>query len=233
MAKAKVAKTPAKASGAKRADPEVEIRRMAEVVRVLKREYPEAHCYLDYKTPFQLLIATILSAQCTDERVNLTTPALFAKYPDAAAMAKAKLPDLEKLVKSTGFYKAKAKSLHTTSTLLVENYGGELPRTIEELTKLRGVGRKTANVVLGNAFGIPSGVVVDTHVGRITRRLGFTKNEDPVKVEMDLQPLVAQADWTIFSHLLIAHGRAVCTARKAKCGECALARLCLKVGVTA
>lgn len=204
---------------------------MREIIKILWREYPEAHCFLTHETPFQLLIATILSAQCTDDRVNKTTPALFAKFPDARTMAKAKLPVLEKLIQSTGFYRAKAQSISETARAIEENHGGELPRTIEELTRLRGVGRKTANVVLGNAFGIQSGVVVDTHVGRITRRLGFSRQNDPVKVEMDLQAVVPVKDWTDFSHLLISHGRAVCTARRARCEECALARYCPKIGV--
>lgn len=207
---------------------EAERRRMLEVIRLLRREYPEAHCYLDYKTPFQLLVATILSAQCTDERVNKTTPALFARFPDAAAMARAKPAELEKLIQSTGFFRMKAKSILETSKILVEKYDSQLPRNLEELTALRGVGRKTANVVLGNAFGIQSGVVVDTHVGRLMRRMGFTKEKDPVKVEFELQKLVPQSDWTDFSHLLIAHGRAVCSARKALCESCGFSRLCPK-----
>lgn len=208
-----------------------ERRRMLEVIRILRREYPEAHCYLDYTTPFQLLVATILSAQCTDERVNKTTPALFARFPDAHAMAKAKLTEIEKLIQSTGFFRMKAKSILETSKILVEKYGGELPQDLESLTALRGVGRKTANVVLGNAFGIQSGVVVDTHVGRLMRRMGFTKEKDPVKVEFALQKLVPQPDWTDFSHLLIAHGRAICSARKALCESCEFSRLCPKKGV--
>lgn len=208
---------------------EMERRRMREVIKILRREYPEAHCFLNHETPFQLLIATILSAQCTDERVNKTTPALFQKFPDAHSMAKAKLSVLEKLIQSTGFFRAKAKSISETAKILVEKYDGELPRSIETLTELRGVGRKTANVVLGNAFGIQSGVVVDTHVGRLTRRLGFSDHLDPVKVEMDLQAVVPKEDWTDFSHLLISHGRAVCTSRRAYCENCALSRYCPKL----
>lgn len=210
-------------------DVAAEKRRMLEIIRILEREYPEAKCYLDHGSAFQLLVATILSAQCTDERVNKTTPALFAKFPDAAAMSKAKPAELEKLVQPTGFYKNKAKSILETSKVLVENYGGEVPKTMEELTALRGVGRKTANVILGNAYGIP-GFVVDTHVGRITRRLGFTKETDPVKVEHEVREFVPEKNWTMFSLWLIAHGRAICTARKAMCDRCPLAHLCPKIG---
>jgi endonuclease III len=204
--------------------------RMLEVLRILKREYPEAHCSLTHESAFQLLIATILSAQCTDERVNQVTPALFRRYPGPAEMARAPLKDLEKLVQSTGFYKNKALSLKTTAQLIVEKHGGEVPRTLEELVALRGVGRKTANVVLGNVYGIP-GLVVDTHVGRLTRRLGFTKAADPVKVEHEMMEIVPREDWTLFAHLLIYHGRETCTARKALCDECPLVRLCPKIGV--
>jgi endonuclease III len=204
---------------------------MAEIIRILKREYPEVRCYLDSESPFQLLVATILSAQCTDERVNKTTPALFAKFPDAAKMAAAKLTEIERLVKSTGFYKNKAKAILETSKILVRDYEGEVPRTMEELTALRGVGRKTANVILGNAYGVP-GFVVDTHVGRITRRLGFTRAMDPVKIEHEVREFVPKENWVNFSLWLIAHGRAVCTARRARCEECELARFCPKVGVS-
>lgn len=207
-----------------------EKRRMGEVIKILKREYPDVRCFLDYKTPYQLLVATILSAQCTDERVNKTTPALFAKFPDAHAMAGAKVSEIERLVQSTGFYRNKAKSIHETSKILVEKYLGRVPRTLDELVELRGVGRKTANVVLGNAYATP-GFVVDTHVGRLTRRLGFTRSKDPVKIEMEVREFVPIADWSDFSLWLIAHGRAVCTARRAKCDECVLARFCPKVGV--
>lgn len=207
-----------------------ERRRMLEIIKLLKREYPDVRCFLDYATPFQLLVATILSAQCTDERVNKTTPALFARFPDAGAMARAKIGEIEKLVQPTGFYKNKAKAILETSKILVSKYDGEVPRRLEELVELRGVGRKTANVILGNAYDTP-GFVVDTHVGRITRRLGFTRNSDPVKVEYEVREFVPEADWSKFSLWLIAHGRAVCTARKAKCEECVLARLCPKVGV--
>lgn len=209
-----------------------EIRRMTEVIRILWREYPEAKCSLDYATPFQLLVATILSAQCTDERVNKTTPVLFGRYPDARTMAKAKLPDVEKIIQPLGFFRTKAKSIVETAKALMDTHEGEVPRELEALTALRGVGRKTANVVLGNAFGISSGVVVDTHVGRLSRRLGFTREKDPVKVEQALEPLMPKKrDWIDFPHLMIHHGRAICTARKALCEECVIARLCPKVGV--
>lgn len=203
---------------------------MARVLSVLKREYPEAKCSLDFETPFQLLIATILSAQCTDERVNKVTPPLFRKFPDARAMAKAKPAQIEDLIRTTGFFRSKTKSILETSKVLVEKHGGEVPRNLEELVVLRGVGRKTANVVLGNAFDTP-GLVVDTHVGRISRRLGFTKESDPVKVEYAMEEVVPREDWTVFSHLLIAHGRAVCDARKPACEECQLKALCPRVGV--
>jgi endonuclease III len=204
--------------------------RMKEILRVLDREYPEAECSLSFKTPFQLLAATILSAQCTDERVNMTTPALFAKYPTPETMAKAPIRDLEKLVQSTGFFRSKARSLQEMSRALVERHGGEIPRDLGELVKLRGVGRKTANVVLGVAFGVP-GLVVDTHVGRISRRLGFTKSLDPVKVEHELMEVVAREKWTHYAHLMISHGRATCTARKALCESCPVSHLCPKIGV--
>jgi endonuclease-3 len=203
---------------------------MLEIIRILQREYPEAKCYLDHGSAFQLLVATILSAQCTDDRVNKTTPALFACFPDAAAMAKAKPAELEKLIQPTGFYKNKTKAILETSRILTETYGGVVPRTLDELVALRGVGRKTANVILGNAYGIP-GFVVDTHVGRITRRLGFTREMDPVKVEYEVREFVPVENWTMFSLWLIAHGRAICTARRAFCERCPISRLCPKIGV--
>lgn len=176
-------------------------------------------------------MATILSAQCTDERVNKVTPHLFKKYPTPAALARAPLPDVEKLVQSTNFYKNKARALVECSQALVERHGGEVPANLEQLTALRGVGRKTANVILGNAFGVP-GLVVDTHIGRLSRRLGFTKHEDPVKVEHELMDVVPRDDWTDYGHLLIYHGRARCTARKPDCLHCEVENICPKVGVT-
>lgn len=206
--------------------------RMRPILARLVREYPEAKCSLDFKNPFELIAATILSAQCTDVRVNLVTPALFKKYPDAVHMARAKPAELEKLIQSTGFFRTKAQALVAMSQALVKNYGGEVPADLEALVELRGVGRKTANVVLGNAFGIP-GLVVDTHVGRLCRRMGFTREKDPVKVEHAMEEIVPREMWTVFSHYLIAHGRAVCTARNALCEGCVLAGLCPKIGVGA
>ncbi len=203
---------------------------MGEILKLLNRAYPEAKCSLYFETPFQLLIATILSAQCTDERVNKVTPALFKKYPDPRAMARAELRDLEGLIRSANFYKNKALSLKSCSQTLLDKFGGEVPRTVEELVTLRGVGRKTANVVLGNVFDIP-GLVVDTHVGRISRRLGFTRDTDPEKVEAQLMEIVPRADWTLYAHLLISHGREICTARRAVCESCPLIALCPQVGV--
>ena len=207
--------------------PDVLLPRVSEIVKRLRREYPEAHCSLNFETPFQLLIATILSAQCTDQRVNKVTPELFRLFPDANAMARAGIPELERHIASAGFFRMKAKSILATSQSLVALHGGNVPKDLESLTALRGVGRKTANVVLGNAYGIP-GMVVDTHVGRISRRLGLTIQTDPVKVEQDLEVCVARSDWVDFSHLLIFHGRAICTARRAKCEECFLSPLCEK-----
>lgn len=207
-----------------------EIRRMTQVIGILEREYPESHCSLNHRNAFELLIATILSAQCTDERVNLVTPALFEKFPTPEFMAQARIAQLEKLIRSTGFYKNKAKSLKSASQDIVELHQGRVPRTLEELTKLHGVGRKTANVVLGNAFGIP-GMVVDTHVGRLARRLGFTEENDPVKVEYDLMTIVPREKWTDFAHLMISHGRAACQARRPQCEQCVLSRFCPKLGV--
>ncbi|MFL5813366.1 MAG: endonuclease III [Bdellovibrionia bacterium] len=211
-------------------DPAAEKRRMLAILEILRREYPEAKCSLDFNSPFQLLVATMLSAQTTDERVNKVTPALFAKFPTPGEMAAAPLKEIEKLIQSTNFYRNKAIALKTMSNSLLEEHGGAVPRTLDELVKLRGVGRKTANVVLGNVFDVP-GMVVDTHVGRIARRLGFTKNDDPVKVESDLEKVTPREDWTELAHLFIAHGRAICTARRAKCEECPVARFCPKIGV--
>jgi endonuclease-3 len=200
------------------------------ILAKLEAEYPDAHCALHFRNAFELLVATILSAQCTDERVNMVTPALFAKFPDAARMAKATLPEIEAIIRSTGFFRAKAKSILGACKLIVEKHGGEVPRTQDELVQLPGVGRKTANVVLGNAFGIP-GITVDTHVGRLSRRMGFTKLDDPVKVEFALNKLIPPAEWTNVSHRLIFHGRRVCFARKPACERCTLKDLCPKVGV--
>jgi endonuclease-3 len=196
----------------------------------LARLYPETATALEHTDPLQLIIATVLSAQCTDRRVNLVTPALFARFPTAQDFATADLRELQRYIKSTGFYRTKAKNIRALSNLLVERHGGEVPGTLEELVALPGVGRKTANVVLGDGFGVP-GITVDTHVGRLSRRLGLTLHTDPVKVERDLMRIIPQPEWTRFSHRLIYHGRQVCHARKPRCETCALADLCPRRGV--
>jgi len=201
------------------------------LLKALRKAYPEAGCSLDHRGPFELLMATILSAQCTDERVNLVTPALFKKYPGPAEMAKAPLSDLEKLVHSTGFYKNKALSLKEASRAITENFSGAVPRSMDELLTLRGVARKTANVVLGSAYGIAAGVVVDTHVKRLAFRLGLTRQTDPGKIELDLMKAVPREDWIWFAHALVLHGRAVCDARKPLCAVCPVEKLCPKKGV--
>jgi endonuclease-3 len=195
------------------------------VLKRLRKEFPDAKCALEHETPHQLLVATILSAQCTDRRVNIVTKDLFRKYVDVAALASAGQTELEKDVQSTGFFRMKARALREMSHDVLTKHGGEVPRTMEELTALRGVGRKTANVVLGNAFGIP-GIVVDTHVKRLSNRLGFTTQQDPVKIERELGELFPKRWWTLSSHLLILHGRRTCAARKPKCAECAVRDLC-------
>ncbi len=204
----------------------------SEIFSILCQAYPDAHCALLHRNAFELLCATVLSAQCTDERVNKVTPELFRHYPTAQAMSQAPVAQLEKLIGSINFFRNKAKALLECSQSLVAHHGGEVPRTMQELTALRGVGRKTANVVLGNAFGIPS-LVVDTHVGRLSRRLGFTKKLDPVEVEQDLMKVVPKQDWTMYAHLLIFHGRNRCMARNPNCKECEVSSLCPKVGVQA
>jgi len=204
--------------------------RMRRIVRALAEAYPEAHCALHYTDPLQLLIAAILSAQCTDKRVNLVTPALFQRYPDAQAFAAADPHELEQMIHSTGFFRNKARNIIGLCRQLVEKHGGQVPATMEELVPLPGVGRKTANVILGNAFGVP-GITVDTHVGRLSRRLGLTEQTDPVKVERDLMTLLPSREWTMFSHRLIFHGRQVCHARKPLCSECVLKKLCPQIGV--
>ncbi len=204
--------------------------RMGVILKILEREYPEARCSLDYKNAFELLMATILSAQCTDERVNMTTPALFKKYPTPELMAKARLSDLEKLIKSTGFYKNKAKSLKSASADIVRLHGGVVPGKLEDLVELHGVGRKTANVVLGNIFDVP-GFVVDTHIGRLSRRMGFTEETDPVKVEHVMMEIVPREKWTECGHLMISHGRAICQSRSPKCDECPVRSYCPRAGL--
>src|SRR5262245_4540028 len=206
-------------------------KRANQVAELLAREYPDAECALVHDTPFELLIATILSAQCTDERVNIVTQELFAKYPTPAALAAVPIKHLEKLIQSTGFFRNKAKNIHDCCEKLVAEHGGRVPAEMEKLIHLPGVGRKTANVVLGTAFRIASGVVVDTHVTRLSQRLGLTEYEDAVKIERDLSPLLPQEEWIDFSHRLIWHGRRVCKARKPLCGSCVLEKICPKVGV--
>lgn len=198
----------------------------AEVLRRLLAEYPDAHCALDFTNAFQLLGATILSAQCTDKRVNMVTPALFARYPHAVALSAARPEDVEEIVKSTGFFRAKTKSLIGMATGLVSLHGGNVPDEMDALVKLPGVGRKTANVILGNAFGKNDGIVVDTHVSRLSNRLGFTNETDAVKIEQALIPLFPREHWTMLSHLLIEHGRQVCLARSPRCNACILADIC-------
>jgi endonuclease-3 len=197
-----------------------------EVFSRLKRAYPDAHTELDYETPLQLLIATILSAQCTDKRVNMVTPLLFRTFPTAAALADAPREELEEIIRSTGFFRNKTKSLIGLGKALVERHNGEVPDSMDALVKLPGVGRKTANVVLGNAFGKNEGIVVDTHVARLSHRFGLTRETDPVKIEQDLMQLFPSEDWTLLAHLLIFHGRRVCAARTPKCEICVLNDIC-------
>ena len=206
-------------------------RHAAKVVRALKRDYGDAECALTHSNAFQLLIATILSAQCTDERVNIVTKELFAKYPTAEEIAKLPVKKIEKLVQSTGFFRNKAKNIKACCQQLVKRYDGEVPQELELLVELPGVGRKTANVVLGTAFGLATGVVVDTHVGRLSRRLGLTDEEDPVKVERVLMGQLPKKEWVKFSHRMIHHGRRVCNARKPKCDDCSMIKFCPRIGV--
>jgi endonuclease-3 len=205
--------------------------RTLEILARLKDLYPDATCSLDYETPVQLLVAVILSAQCTDRRVNMVTPALFERFPDAEALAGADLDELMELVRSTGFYRNKAKNIRATGEMLVNKFGGQVPQTMAELTQLPGVARKTANVVLAHAFNINAGVTVDTHVKRLTRRLGLTKHDQPLKIEKDLMELLPQPEWENWSIRLIYHGREVCDARKPACDRCALADLCPSAGM--
>ncbi len=204
----------------------------AKVVRALCQDYPDAECALQHETPLQLLVATILSAQCTDVRVNLVTTELFRQCPTAAQLAALPLPQLEKAIQSTGFFRNKAKNIQACCQQLVDHYDGEVPRDMEQLVELPGVGRKTANVVTGTAFGVPTGVVVDTHVGRITQRLGLTRESQPEKIERDLMEVLPKKEWIDFSHRLIHHGRQVCKARKPDCGVCSMQRFCPRVGVS-
>ena len=205
--------------------------RIRKIISGLKTAYPDAHCELDHSNSLELLVATILSAQCTDKRVNLVTADLFKKYRSAAEFANASLPQLENAIKSTGFFRNKAKSIKTAAQAILDKHKGEVPRSMEELTQLGGVGRKTANVVLGNAFNINCGVVVDTHVARLSYRLGLTRDKDPLKIEQTLMKLVPQDEWTIFSHLLIWHGRRRCYARNPDCEQCEVRALCPRIGL--
>jgi endonuclease III len=210
-------------------------KRVREIIRRLKRAYPDAKCSLNHTNAFELLIATILSAQCTDDRVNIVTSDLFRKFRKPEDYLKVSPRELEKDIQSTGFFRNKTKSIQGSSKMLIEKFGGQVPHTMDELLELPGVARKTANVVLGNAFEIKSGVVVDTHVTRLSHRLGLTKEKDPRKIELDLIEIVPKNDWVIFSHLLIAHGRNTCRARSPRCEECVIEKLCpssfLKTGV--
>jgi endonuclease-3 len=232
-AKAAAKRAPAQEPAGKRSKESADAlkARSSAIVAQLAKDYGDAECALHHKNAFQLLVATILSAQCTDERVNMVTPALFKQFPTPAAFAEAPIEQIEKAIQSTGFFRNKAKSIKACSQALVDKHKGQVPRTLEEMVELAGVGRKTANVVLGVAFGLPTGVVVDTHVGRLSRRLGLTANDDPVKVEGDLMALLPQDEWIAFSHRLIHHGRQICQARKPKCDACHLNPLCPRIGI--
>jgi endonuclease III len=205
--------------------------RLKKIIAALRRTYPDAHCELNHADPLELLVATILSAQCTDKRVNIVTKELFKKYRSAADFADARLAELEQAIKTTGFFRNKAKNIQACCRKLVERHGSQVPRTMAELTQLDGVGRKTANVVLGNAFGINSGIVVDTHVTRLSNRLGLTQQTDAVKIEQELMQLIPQKQWTLFSRWLIWHGRRRCNARKPDCENCEIQKLCPRIGV--
>jgi len=200
--------------------------RARKIIKLLKRAYPDARCSLDFKTVHQLMVATILSAQCTDERVNMVTPSLFKRYRSVKAFAEADLEQLQSMIYTTGFFVNKAKSLKKSAQQLLEWHEGEVPRSLAELVKLTGVGRKTASVILGVGYGIAEGIVVDTHVGRISRLLGLTSQKDPLRIERDLMKILPHEDWIIYSHLLIFHGRAVCVARRPRCAECVLKARC-------
>jgi endonuclease-3 len=205
--------------------------RATKIIGALHKVYPDAHCELNFSNPLELLVATILSAQCTDKRVNIVTEELFKKYRTAKDFAEAKLPELEQAIKTAGFYRNKAKNIQAAARSIVEKYSGKVPNTMEELVELGGVGRKTANVVLGNAFDIQLGIAVDTHVARLSFRFGFTDETDPVKIEEILMKLVPQHEWTLASHVLIWHGRRRCFARKPDCKNCEVLKLCPRLGV--
>jgi len=211
--------------------PQERKRRAATIVRRLRKAYPDATCELNWGSPFELLVATILSAQCTDAKVNEVTPALFARYPNPAALAAAKLADLERLVHATGFFRRKAQAIREASRRIVEDFDGEAPRTMEELLTLPSVARKSANVVLGTAYGVAAGVVVDTHVMRLSKRMGLTERSAPEKIELDLMETVAKKDWIAFGHTMTIHGRRVCDAKRPRCSECPVGDLCPRIGV--
>jgi endonuclease III len=222
---------PTKAARGKSSVPADLKAQVKQIIRGLAKTYPDATCALKHGSAYQLIAATILSAQCTDERVNMVTPALFAKYPDVESLAKANQADVEEIIRSTGFFRAKANSLRGMAQGVVERFGGQIPKSLDDLVTLPGVGRKTANVVLGTVWGIPSGVVVDTHVKRITNLLGITKGTSPEQIERELMELVPQSEWVNFSHRLIHHGRRICIARRPKCPECPLLSCCRRVGL--
>ncbi|WP_081110964.1 endonuclease III [Bdellovibrio bacteriovorus] len=222
---AKTSKAPAPKKASSKKAP------LLDTLALFKRYYPDAHCALNFTNPYELLVATVLSAQCTDERVNMVTPALFKKYPTPQKMAKASVEDIEQLIRSTGFFKNKANNLKQAAIQLTEKHKAEIPQNLEALVELPGVGRKTANVVLGNAFGIASGIVVDTHVTRLSYRLGWTQTDNAVLIEKELVKHVPEEDWVMFSHYLISHGRAICKARKPDCSHCFLEETCPKKGV--
>jgi len=214
------------AAGSRRRPPRLPAGRVQAILAGLRQMVPEARCALDHRNAFELLVATILSAQCTDKRVNLVTPELFRRFPTPAALAAAARGDVEALIRTTGFFRSKARSLQEMSFELVRRFSGEVPRSLEELVELQGVGRKTANVVLGTAFGIAAGVVVDTHVKRLSRRLGLTRQEDPERIERDLMGLLPPREWVDFSHRMIWHGRQTCKAGRPRCESCALSAIC-------
>ena len=200
------------------------------IYRILTKEYPDARCELDFNSPLELLIATVLSAQCTDVRVNAVTPVLFKRFPTVETLAAAKVSEVEEIIYSTGFFRSKAKNIKELANRILNDFGGEVPNDLAQLVTLPGVGRKTANVVLGNAFGIP-GLTVDTHFGRLSRRFGWSTATDPVKVENDVAKLIPEKEWTLLSHKLIWHGRRICHSRKPECGICPLAKLCPSAGI--
>ena len=220
----KVAKPKKRATRFRKLAPATE--RAPEIYRRLSQAYPDAKCALDHRNPYELIVATILSAQCTDKRVNMVTPALFEKYPEAARLAGANPEELQEMIKSTGFFRNKTKSLLGMSAAVVEKHGGAIPDTMDDLVQLPGVGRKTANVVLGNAFDRDEGVVVDTHVTRLSNRLGLSRQSDPVRIEQDLMALFPRDQWTMLAHLLISHGREICDARRPLCEKCVVNQLC-------